>query len=324
MSPWSGATLRAACARVLDHSPWVRLDPEATRRFAASAPARLLTRPAWDDPGMLDDAPERVLAWLLAYNAVNFCYWPDRGPRWSCVVDGRPMGVDDEALGVMGALAAAIRRGVPLEDGRWLAELEGATLEAILAPAPEAGPLPGMPERLAGLRELGRAYQAWGGPLGWLSAAGGSAPALVDRLVVACPLWGDDRGSPTGEVIAFRKRAQLCVAMVAERLGGVTGLDALTAFADYRLPQVLRGVGIVRLAPSLADRIDRGEPIYAGSAEEVALRAGAVVGADLLVSALRDRAPTIDVLAVDYLLWRTAVERQGTLPAFHRTRTTAY
>lgn len=319
--------LVAGCERVLARTDHLALVDEAIRDFAAAAPARLLEPPAWTETGMLTGTDEELVAWLLAYNAINFCYWRDDATRWFVRVGGEPMGVDDEALGVMGAFAEAIRQRVPLHDGRFLAALDATTLERLLAPAPGAGALPLMPERLAGLRELGRAYVAWGGPLG-LVDTGGSAVALVERLLVTCPSWSDARLF-AGEVLTFAKRAQLCVAMIAGRflragVGAFRDLHRLTAFADYRLPQVLRGAGILQLAPELAARIDRGEEIPAGTAAEVALRAAAVAGAERIRVALLPRAPRADALVVDHLLWRTAVEQQDHLPAFHRTRTTAY
>lgn len=321
--------LIAGCERVVAVSPHLSMDDDAIRRFAADAPQRLLTLPGWDEPGMLDADDASVVGWLLAYNAVNFCYWPDDGPRWAATVDGRTMGADDEALGVMGAFAAAIRRGVPLGDPEWLEALDAATLGELLAPAPGHGPLPLMPERLVALRELGRGLSAHGGPMGLLRGEP-SAAALVERIVAAFPSWSDDRIAPDGEVLRFRKRAQLCVAMIAGRFAAVGspvrigGLERLTAFADYRLPQVLRGVGILRLSGDLARRIDAQREVPAGSPEEVALRAAAVVGAERIRRALVVDHPQVDALVVDHLLWRAAVERQDALPPFHRTRTVAY
>ena len=314
-------SLLADCAELAAASPWIHLDPAAATTFATSADPALLRPPTWEDPGMLQGSAQEVTAWLLSYNAVNFCYWPDQGPRWFTVVDGRPVGQEDEALGIMVSFASAIRRGEPLGEGSWLQSLSAEALDRLLAPGPGAGRLPMMETRLVGLHELGRALSQAGGPLGLIEGA--TAPELVDRLVDRLPSWRDQRRwtDPQGQVrtLSFHKRAQLTVAMLSTRIP-LEDTAALTAFADYRLPQILRGVGILQLHPDLAARIDAQELIEAGSEEEIALRAGIVHGAELVRQAI----PGATALVVDHLLWRSAVARQSSLPPFHRTRTTDY
>lgn len=317
-------SLLSACERVVAESPHLSLDRAAAIRAVQQAPPELLQLPTWEDPGFLDDRPEKVLGWLLAYNAVNYCYWPEPGAsRWWTVVDGRDVGREDEALGIMVAFAEQIRRGRALWRGSVLARVTEDELAGWLPPAAGAGPLPMMAERAAGLRELGAALTAHGGPLGLVDV--GSAPALVERLVTACPSWEDTRGPD----LPFRKRAQLCTGMIIGRLqghgaGNLDDREALTAYADYRLPQILRGMGVLHLAPALDDHIAARKELALGSPEEIALRASTVVAAEWMRQALEPLWPHVTMLEVDHLLWRQAVARQADLPRFHRTRTTDY
>ncbi len=317
-------SLLRACEQRVAETPHLSLDRSAIVRAVQQAPPDLLRLPTWDDPGFLDERPEKVLGWLLAYNAVNYCYWPEPGqPRWWTVVDGRPVGQDDEALGIMVAFAEQIRRGNALWRGSFLRQVSEEDLASWLPPGPGAGPLPLLAERAAGLRELGEALTTHGGTMGLVDVA--SAPALVERLVNACPSWEDTRGSD----LPFRKRAQLCTGMIIGRLQGqgVGNLDdreALTAYADYRLPQILRGLGVLHLAPALADTIAAQRELPLGCDEEIDLRASVVVAGEWLRQALEPLWPHVTMLEVDHLLWRQAVARQATLPDFHRTRTTDY
>jgi len=324
--PMQSFPLLVQCARIVEESPLVSLDVAAVRDLASWIRPDVLVLPAWSGEEMFEGPDEEVVGWLLAYNAVNFCFWPDSGPRWHTVVRGEEVGRNDEALGVMAAFGQAMREGVPLTDGRFLAKMEPSTLEALLAPAPGAGRLPLMADRLEGLRELGRAYLEGGGPMALVG--GTSAVAVVERLASACPRWDDTRVW-RGERVRFLKRAQLCVAMIHGRFAGrgpgaFRDLDHLTVFADYRLPQILRGTGILVLDPDLAARIDRGEHLTANSPAETALRAGAVHGAEQLRQRLWERGLHVNALVVDYYLWRTAVSEARRLPPHHRTRTTDY
>jgi hypothetical protein len=299
----------------VDESSFVSIDDEAVRGLAEWVRADALVVPEWSGAAMFEGPDEAVVGWLLAYNAVNFSFWPDDGRRWCARVQGEEVGRDDEALGVMAAFAQGLRDGVPLIDGRFLAAVEPDTVEALLAPAPGAGRLPMMAERVEGLRELGRAYLKLGGPMELVRGAGTSALAVVQRLASACPRW-DDHRVWRGERVRFLKRAQLA--------GGFRGLDRLTVFADYRLPQILRGTGILALDPELGARIDNEEHLEAGSPEETSLRAGAVHGAERFRQCLCERGLDVNALMVDYYLWRSAVSLARDLPPHHRTRTTDY
>lgn len=326
---WDEA-LRRACPAALAAQERVRVDAAA---IVAVARERVgpgdLAAPTWAVPGDPGPGAATQAAWILAYNAINFSYFPADGQRrWATSVQGAVVGGDDEALGVMAALGDALARGMDLGDGAALASLTPAGLAALLPTAPGHDPLPMAEERLRGLQELGGALRDHGGPLGLLSRGGGDAVATVSALVDAMPGWEDTR-TLGGVDLPFRKRAQLCVAMLHAReraagRRGFGGMDRLTVFADYRLPQILRGEGILWLAPDLDGAIAAGTPLALGGPDEAAIRAATVVAGEALVAALRPRFPAADALLVDNLLWRRAVEQDATLPAFHRTRCTDY
>ena len=99
-------------------------------------------------------------------------------------------------------------------------------------------------------------------------------------------------------------------------------LDRLTMFADNLVPHVLRLDGVLRFAPGLAARIDRGELIEHGSAEEVEIRACALHAVELIVAGAGDAATTS--AQVDEYLWnRGQLPRYKAVPR-HRSRCTAY
>lgn len=74
-----------------------------------------------------------------------------------------------------------------------------------------------------------------------------------------------------GKKIAFYKRAQILLAdfwgIVEERGdGSVPDLDDLTMFADYRVPQALVYLGVLRYSDSLMNTLkDGGVPYSRGS-----------------------------------------------------------
>lgn len=154
-------------------------------------------------------------------------------------MDGKEVGRDDEAVGVLAALSAA-----GLDDPSRLAALTLAELESALKPAPGAGPLPMLDRRLECLVELGRGLCGAGGVRALLDRADGSAVAFVNLLVAVAPNFRDVRrvsalphdelSSPSSiEAITFAKRAQLCASML-HGCGAATFTDLhrLTVFSE--------------------------------------------------------------------------------------------
>ncbi len=319
----------------------VRIVPAAIARFAAGPGRTTPAVPVQDALHCTWLPPRRFLNTLLALEALNFCFW-DSEPRWR-VAYGE--GKHDGYWALAAALHRALREdAAPLWDARFLAELDEPRLARLLRGEGKAPPL--MAERVAHLREAGTALLArWDGEFANLvAAAAGDAVALVKLIVRELPSFRDET-SWRGQPVRFWKRAQICVADLARMLPGdgprahplgrLNGLERLTAFADYKLPQVLRGLGVLEVAPDLAGRIDRQEELAAGSEEEVEIRAATVWACELIARELTRAAGGTPVTAaeVDSRLWIAGQGSQvehpegqaaAALKPYHRTRTIYY
>ncbi len=282
-----------------------------------------LRLPTWDDDVFILHPPEERASQILLFNAINFSYWGE--PKWTIDFHGRPL---DGAWGMLGALARAVSgEGVRLFDGRYLASISEADLRHVLRGNVE---IPMFEQRLDILHEVGRTLAAeFGGDfVNLIHAAKNDAVALVRLLVARFPSF-DDVVTLDGQALAFYKRAQLAVAMLYEAfdgqgLGDLRRADELTAFADYKLPQVLRRLGILSYVPDLAGRIDRCEALAAGSREEVEIRAATVWTCELMRRALLSRFPKVTALHIDYWLWHEGQAKGRAVRPYHRTRTIYY
>ena len=124
-----------------------------------------------------------------------------------------------------------------------------------------------------------------------------------------------------GFEVPFRKRAQIAAAdLAAAGVASFPDLDRLTMFADNLVPHVLRLDGVLRFAPRLVARIDRGELLEHGSAEEVEIRACALHAVELIVAAR----PGTCAADVDRLLWHRGQQPRYKAVPRHRSRCTAY
>ena len=278
----------------------VRVDDAALAQLATamlSDPAP----PAWGWPHLTDADAETVAAWTLLLSALNFCFWQDE-PRWR--VDG--------ADGYM-ALAHALRRGheasaAMVQPAVWAAWPVDA-LAGVLRGDEGGAPLPPMlAERHAVAAELGAwLVAAHGGSAMSALAAAESAAAFAQTL--AETLRGfRDVAEYRGRRVPLLKRAQIAAhdcgaALGAQAPPGLLERSGLTAFADYKLPQVLRAAGALVYAPSLAALVDARAELAPGCEEEVEIRACTVVAVDRLVSLLGTGGRPVDAPVVDAMLW---------------------
>src|SRR5262249_30657717 len=101
-------------------------------------------------------------------------------------------------------------------------------------------------------------------------------------------------------------------------------LDRLTAFADYKVPQLLRRQGVLVYAAALAERVDSYTPIPHDSEEELEIRAATIWAVELLRRALDRRGIARPASAIDYRLWAASQAADPEMRPYHRTLTIYY
>ncbi len=169
-------------------------------------------------------------------------------------------------------------------------------------------------------RDLGEWLDLRGGSYaGAVDAANAQARTLV-RGLIEMPLF-QDVSNYRDRVIPFFKRAQLCVADLHVAGFPFTDIDRLTLFADNLVAHVLRMDGVLEYTPRLVARIERGELIPHGSAEEVEIRAAEVIAAERIAGCVE---PTIQPRELDAWLWQRGGQARYKARPRHRTRCVYY
>jgi len=303
--------VRSACERVADRARYVSIERDAIPAYAAGLPLADADAEPDPEPHFLDGGKEELAAFWLTLDAINF------GSGWFPTLRKPPgrSGYHTIAAGVRERFTTA---------GPWAASelaMIGAGDVADVLGQDRGHEL--MTLFALSLNDLGRHVVSdhAGEFRSVVQAAGDSAVALVGELAG----WGcfADVSRYQGFPVPFYKRAQIAAADLAD--AGVVAWqdrDRLTMFADNLVPHVLRLDGILSFVPDLVARIDDGELIEHGAAEEVEIRACALHAVEQIVAARADR-PTC-AADVDQLLWN-----RGGGPIYkssprHRSRCTAY
>ncbi|MEJ2171041.1 MAG: queuosine salvage family protein [Desulfobacterales bacterium] len=200
--------------------------------------------PAWQHPCHYFDDTAQTVRWIFVLDVLNHCFWADPGaPTWSVSYRRHTY---SGYWGLAASLKRAVENGVPITRSNYLARLRCEDLQQVFA---GNGQIPMLPERLENLREAGRVLLSeWQGDIvHLLEAAGGSAVKTIALVTAAFPSFRD-QALYRGETVTFWKRAQifaadLYLAFAGRGWGSFRDIGRLTAFADYKLPQVLRELG---------------------------------------------------------------------------------
>jgi Queuosine salvage protein len=323
----------ATTRRVIERARDVRIDLDQVEAVADELLGVVAEQPSWDDALHFRDGTWRTAGWIFVLDALNFCFWsedPDPEERWRVEYEG-------ELYDGYWALAAALRRAVdegkPIWDPRFLIELPARDVAHILRAHDLAAPeIPLFSLRVANLHELGRGLlDCYEGPEAAAVLIGGakrSAVRLIEEVISRFPSF-NDVAVYEGEEVRFYKRAQILVADLAgafdhEGLGAFDDLDCLTAFADYKVPQVLRRLGVLVYSDDLAGKIDRWELIPAGSPAEIEIRAATIWGCEFLRLALARRGRELRAFEIDWALWTAGQFLPLDATPYHRTYTGFY
>lgn len=309
----------------------VTVDAAMAEQLAARWAEQPWPLTTWDRQTHFYDGTAHTLNWIALLDALNFCFWGEPGQaRWRVYWRGNWY---NGYMALAIALSRAVADGQPLWDAAYLARLTPGIMNAILRPDPdEAGvavPIPLLAERLAHARELGQiVMDHYDGRFStMIDAADHDAVRLTLLIAAECASFRDI-AMWEGQEVRFYKRAQILVSDIATAFprhawGSLQQMDRLTIFADYKLPQILRHLGVITYTPDLAHRIDEMTPIIAGSPDEIAIRAATVWACELIRQALSRRGIERSAPAIDYRLW-FASQQQSAMAPYHRTRTIYY
>lgn len=252
---------------------------------------------------------EESIYLIFVFNAINFCYWAKKGEdKWTVEIRGKKM---DGSIALFRCLEEEYERNSEISTERLDVVLKGKTT------------IPLFDERVTCLKEMQKVDL-----IKIFNEAENDALKLVDLMISNFPRF-DDVAELNNSKIAFYKRAQLNSKMVSDLLvakgkGEMRNLNKLTAFADYKIPQILRRFGILEYTLELANKIDNFELIEANSREEIEIRANTIWAVELIKQELRKKFDFVTASHVDSMLWSMSQTKTEGEKPYHRTLTIAY
>lgn len=261
----------------------------------------------------------------LIFNAMNFCYWAQQGePKWTIEINGKSL---DGSIALAKLVEKAATEDRRFLDWGYLHKLSWKKFRKMFEGSNTAIPL--IKERYDNLFSLASDMlsQYQGSSDNLLKATSFCASRMLKRLsTLKC---FEDESVFENEIVYFWKRAQLQVKMfndIRESFGykPMQNLHVLTAFADYKVPQLLRHLGILRYSKELSEKVDNYKLIPKDSRLENEIRISTVVAVEKISSAANAKGIRILPSHVDSILWNRAASNMHLMKPYHRTYTTSY
>lgn len=307
---------------------FVFVDKEKIDNIACEFKKEGLKTPNWRESVLPDSDDGIFIDFLGLDSSINFCFTdPKTKIKFQTEYKGKML---SGSYAMSACIKRAIEDGIPILDCRWLKNAQIGDLEHIFR---GTIPIPLIRERTAIFREVGEVLEEkYGGHFYNVFEEAGymafrrNKNGVVDRLIGDFPsFWDVSWHEGSQNFLQFHKRAQLYVIMYqgramdsGGRLNFISDADRLGPPADYRVPQVLNKMGILKYESSLERMIKDRKIIKKDSLEEQEIRAQMIYA----MVRLCDMAGTW-MGPIDYQVWRAGSNMSLSSP-HHLTPTIAY
>ena len=179
----------------------------------------------------------------------------------------------------------------------------------------------------------------------FLSQCDHSAEKLLGLIASTFKCFQDE-SEFDGTKVSFYKRAQILISDLwacfeGQGWGYFTDISHLTMFADYKVPQSLLHLGVMKYTNNLMEKLKRGEMIPPGDRLELEIRGNSIWAVELIYQELVKQSKAdlhfsslshhelnsiVNSVIIDFYLWDFAKEKLEGLAELpcHKTRTIFY
>ena len=268
---------------------------------------------AFSPYNLLDLPTETIINFLLVYEAIDFSFWGN--PKWTIDTDN---GKEDGSI----ALLYAILKYVKERNTTDFSNITKDEFREILKGNVE---IPLFEERYHIIRDVSKIVnENMNGNFYEFIKGITIDMELFNIIIKYFPNFKDER-KYREKTIYFYKLAQLLtsdILHIRELKENIkVDYSHLVGCSDYKIPQVMRGLGILEYSDKLSNIIDNKKEIEVNSEYEVEVRANMLVAIDLIKKKLENKVCAIDIN--DYI-WSQGRNKNIELKPYHLTRNTNY
>lgn len=317
--------VKTSTKKIMAGAKLVHLNPEAVKTLAEKWAMAKIAAPAWDnEKHFLSQNSKSLLTYLIILDSLNFCFWgEDPEVRWSVNFKGKKIsGYFAWSL----SLKKFFEAHPDKNSFEYFAKMPFAEFQEML----EGGEhLLLLDKRYEILQSVSQTFikKYRGDPLEIVSESRLSAAKFVRKIVTEIPSFRDEVITNNTKIY-FWKRAQILAGDIygsfqGRGSGNFRDIEWLSAFPDYKLPQILYTLSVLSYDPLLEKRIRDFNIIESGSQEEIEIRSATVTAVEMLKTELCALNCNKLSFEIDWLLWNESQSVPLKIP-HHRTLTWYY
>lgn len=261
---------------------------------------------------------EQILMYLILCESLNFCYW-NSDIKWKIEYKGHWY---SGSFGLFYAISKAIKNGYKLLD---IDYLENITMEQLDEIFRGTTSIPLLRERYEIIKKLVVEFKNTPNLLEAISA--NNDIEILNNIINNFSNFRDI-SMYKGKEVYFLKRAILLVGDLILNIDSikesVRNDDNMLGCADYKIPQVLRQLGILEYSDDLATLIDEEKELEHDSEIEIEIRANMLYAIELIKNRLHLNQINMNSVQIDNALWLLSKNKEFKRKPHHLTKTTYY
>ena len=261
---------------------------------------------------------EQVLLYLILCESLNFCYW-DSDIKWKIEYKGKWY---SGSFGLFYAISKAINNGYDLLN---IGYLENVTIEELDEIFKGTTSIPLLKERFKIIKQLVSEFKQISNLPKSMSA--NNDIELLNTIISHFSNFRDISLYKDREIYFF-KRAILLVGDLILNISSINQSvkndDNMTGCADYKIPQVLRHLGILEYSDDLATLVDEKKEIKHDSEMEIEIRANMLYAIEIIKEKLHQNGIDMNSVQIDNALWLLSKNKEFKDKPHHLTRTIYY
>ncbi|MBI4089336.1 MAG: hypothetical protein HY424_01355 [Candidatus Levybacteria bacterium] len=299
--------IRKSAVNALKDSKFVSINQEKIKEFAQNIKEKI------ENNELVDEWQfgkfEKTSQHIFIQDTVNFCFWAKKNEKkWKVEY---PKGkIEDGWKALVNCFDRAHEERIPIDDCEFLEDISLEQVKNIFRSC-NGTEIPLLEKRWELLKESGKVLRQKfeGNIINLIKKADFDAIEIAKNVVKYFPSFRDP----------FYKRAQIFpydVSLLKNMR--IKNTNQLTAFADYRLPQILREFGVLAYKKELAEKIDSYILLKSGNHKETEIRSATIIACDLIAKEIK-----VMPVTAENALWSLSQKWKSQHP-YHRILTTNY
>lgn len=297
---------------VIENAKFIQINKKEIEKFANQIKDVNIQNWLYNSPyKLLDENIENIITFLLYFEAIDFSFWGT--PKWQIETSN---GKEDGSMALMYAMLSYIRENKSFDN---------LTKEKFKEYLKGNVDIPLFEERFKIIKSVNKVVnERFGGDFYNAIYNLTSDEELFKFIIDNFEDFKDVR-TYQGKIIYFYKLAQLLtsdILHIREKNENIkVDYSHLVGCSDYKIPQGLRALNLVKYNKELADIVDNKVEIKENSEYEVEIRATVIYVIDEIKRLLNNKVNAIELN--DYI-WLMSKNKELPQRPYHLTRTTNY